>query len=120
MALRDIAQLTLTAVHDPYGCALVSDSTGRLILSTYRRPLPSTNLRFLSTMMWDGRESPATSALNNRQTIAANLHADLMQQAKDAVSTHAQGTVVPTEPQLNDIINFEMALSTPHVYNRLP
>ena len=112
------AQFTVTAVHDPYGCALVTDSTGRLILSTYRRPLPSTNLRFLSTMMWDGRESPATSPLNNRQTIAANLHADLMQQAKDAVSTHAQGTVVPTDAQLNDIINFEMGLSTAQVYDR--
>src|SRR5882757_10305458 len=28
------AQFTVTAVHDPYGCALVTDSTGRLILST--------------------------------------------------------------------------------------
>jgi cytochrome c peroxidase len=118
LAVPANAQFTVTAVHDPYGCALVSDSTGRLILSTYRRPLASTNLRFLSTMMWDGRESPATSPLNNRQTIAANLHANLMQQAKDAVSTHAQGTVVPTDAQLNDIINFEMGLSTAQVYDR--
>jgi cytochrome c peroxidase len=112
------AQFTVAAVHDPYGCALVSDSTGRLILSTYRRPLPSTNLRFLSTMMWDGRESPATSPLNNENTVVANLHADLMQQAKDAVSTHAQGIVVPTDDQLNDIINFEMGLATAQVYDR--
>ena len=112
------AQFIVTAVHDPYGCALVSDSTGRLILSTYRRPLPSTNLRFLSTMMWDGRESPATAPLNNEKTIVANLHADLMQQAKDAVSTHAQGTVVPTDDQLNDIINFEMGLATAQVRDR--
>jgi len=118
LAVPANAQFTVTAVHDPYGCALVRDSTGRLILSTYRRPLPSTNLRFLSTMMWDGRESPATSPLNNGQTIAANLHADLMQQAKDAVSTHAQGTVVPTDAQLNDIINFEIGLSTAQVYDR--
>jgi cytochrome c peroxidase len=113
------AQFTVTAVHDPYGCALVADpKTGQLILSTYRRPLPSTNLRFLSTMMWDGRESPATSPLNNGQTIVANLHADLMQQAKDAVSTHAQGTKVPTDAQLNDIIDFEMGLATAQVYDR--
>jgi cytochrome c peroxidase len=118
LAVPANAQFTVTAVHDPYGCALVSDSTGRLILSTYRRPLPSTNLRFLSTMMWDGRESPATSPLNNGKTIAVNLHADLMQQAKDAVSTHAQGSVVPTDDQLNDIINFEMGLATAQVYDR--
>jgi hypothetical protein len=118
LAVPSIAQFTVTAVHDPYGCALVSDTSGRLILSTYRRPLPSTNLRFLSTMMWDGRESPAASPLNNGQTFAANLHADLMQQAKDAVSTHAQGAVVPADAQLNDIINFEMGLSTAQVYDR--
>jgi cytochrome c peroxidase len=53
------AQFTVTVVHDPYGCSLVTDPvTGRQILSSYRRPLPTTNLRFLSTMMWDGRESP--------------------------------------------------------------
>ena len=41
-----------------------------------------------------------------------------MQQAKDAVSTHAQGTVVPTDDQLNDIINFEMGLATAQIYDR--
>jgi cytochrome c peroxidase len=113
------AQFTVAAVHDPYGCALVADpKTGQLILSTYRRPLPGTNLRFLSAMMWDGRESPATSPLNNGKTIVANLHADLMQQAKDAVSGHAQGTKVPTDDQLNDIVNFEMGLATAQVYDR--
>jgi cytochrome c peroxidase len=119
LAVPTNAQFTVTAVHDPYGCALVSDSaTGQLILSTYRRPLPSTNLRFLSTMMWDGRESPATSPLNNGKTIVANLRADLMQQAKDAVSIHAQGAKVPTDDQLSDIINFEMGLATAQVYDR--
>jgi cytochrome c peroxidase len=119
LAVPANAQFTVTAVHDPYGCALVADpETGQLTLSTYRRPLPSTNLRFLSTMMWDGRESPATSPLNNEKTVAANLRADLMQQAKDAVSTHAQGAVVPTDDQLNDIINFEMGLATAQVYDR--
>jgi cytochrome c peroxidase len=118
LAVPATAQFTVTAVHDPYGCALVS-AGGRLILSTYRRPLPSTNLRFLSTMMWDGRESPATSPLNSIGSIAANRLADLTQQAKDAVATHAQGTVVPTDDQLTDIINFEMGLATAQVYDRL-
>jgi cytochrome c peroxidase len=114
------AQFTVTVVHDPYGCALVADpATGRLTLSVYRRPLPSTNLGFLSTMMWDGRESPAASALNNKNTLAVNLNLDLKQQAKDAVSTHAQGTVVPSDAQLEDIISFETGLYTAQVYDRL-
>jgi cytochrome c peroxidase len=113
------AQFSVTAVHDPYGCALVSGPGGQLTLSTYRRPLPSTNLVFLSTMMWDGRESPAASALNNKSTVSANLNTDLKQQAKDAVATHAQGTKVPTDAQLNDIISFETGLFTAQISDRL-
>ena len=119
LAVPANAQFTVTAVHDPYGCALVGDpKTGQKILSTYRRPLPSTNLRFLSTMMWDGRESPATSPLNSAATLQANLITDLTQQAKDAVATHAQGIVVPNQRQLNEILSFEMALSTAQIYDR--
>src|SRR5258706_3038503 len=33
---------------------LTSPTTG--IVSVYRRPLPATNLGFLSAIMWDGRE----------------------------------------------------------------
>jgi cytochrome c peroxidase len=112
------AQFTVTAVHDPYGCALVADpATGQKILSTYRRPLPTANLRFLSTMMWDGRESPAVSALNSEATLSQNMTIDLTQQAKDAVSTHAQGTVVPSQRQLNDILAFELGLTTAQIYD---
>ena len=119
LAVPSNAQFTVTAVHDPYGCALAPDPvSGQMMLSTYRRPLPSTNLRMLSTMMWDGRESPAASALNSKTTFDANLKADLMQQAKDAVAIHAQGKKVPTGAQLNDIIAFEMGLSTAQVYDR--
>ncbi|MFY9528312.1 MAG: hypothetical protein WBC04_15435 [Candidatus Acidiferrales bacterium] len=53
-----VAQFTVSVVHDPYGCALVADpSSGQQILSVYRRPLPTTNLGFLSTVMFDGRET---------------------------------------------------------------
>src|SRR5258708_7616291 len=113
------AQFTLTVVHDPYGCALAPDpTTGVLMLSTYRRPLPTTHLRFLSTMMFDGRESPATSSLGNVATFQANLLKDLTQQAVDATLGHAQAAAAPTPQQLADIVNFEMGLSTAQVYDR--
>ena len=52
------AEFTLTVVHDPYGCALAVDpASGQLMASVYRRPLPTTNLRFLSAVMFDGRET---------------------------------------------------------------
>ena len=44
-------EFELIAVDDPYGHASAQD------LSLFRRPLPATNLKFLSTVMWDGRET---------------------------------------------------------------
>jgi cytochrome c peroxidase len=120
LAVPAKAQFTVTVIHDPYGCALVLDpSTGLMMLSTYRRPLPTTNLRFLSTLMFDGRESPATSPLNNKATFAANLQADLTHQATDATLGHAQATQAPTSKQLADIVSFEMGLSTAQIDDRL-
>jgi cytochrome c peroxidase len=119
LAIPATAQFTVSVVHDPYGCALLKDpATGQLMVSQYRRPLPTTNLRFLSTLMFDGRESPASSPLNNIATFAANLQADLTHQAQSAITTHfqAQGSAQPQ--QLADIVNFEMGLSTAQLIDR--
>src|SRR6202048_3772080 len=45
------AEFTVLNNENPYGCTSVS------ALSAYRRPLPTTNVPFLSTIMWDGRET---------------------------------------------------------------
>jgi cytochrome c peroxidase len=121
LAMPAGAQFTVTVVHDPYGCALVADpKTGVLTLSTYRRPLPTANLRFLSTIMFDGRESPAgaTTALGTISTFPVNLNKDLTQQAIDATLTHAQAATAPTSQQLADIVSFEMGIITAQVYDR--
>ena len=115
------AQFKVIVVHDPYGCALVTDpATGVQTLSTYRRPLPTTNLGFLSTIMFDGRESPAgaTTALGTVATFPANLNNDLTKQAADATLIHAQAAAAPTGQQLADIVSFEMGLTTAQVYDR--
>lgn len=52
--------------------------------------------------MWDGRESAA----------GASLEADLIQQALDATHGHAQLAGELTPKQLNDIVDFEMCLTT--------
>lgn len=109
-------QFTITAVQDPYGCALTTDSQGQQTASMYRRPLPTTNLGFLSTIMFDGRES-FFNPLNNQQTFAANLNADLTQQAIDATLTHAQATQNPTQAQLSQIVSFELALNSAQIYD---
>lgn len=101
------AEFTITAVHDPYGCALEGTPA---VASVYRRPLPTTNLRFLSAVMFDGRET--LQPLNNGTTFNANLKSDLAHQAMDATLGHAQATASPTTAQLNSIVDFELALFT--------
>lgn len=105
------AQFTITVVHDPYGCAITLDpNTGQEDISVYRRPLPATNLSFLSDVMSDGRETVAP--LSPESTFLANLLTDLKQQASDATTTHAQALNPPSDEQLTDIANFELATYT--------
>jgi hypothetical protein len=109
-------QYTIAAVQDPYGCALTTNSAGQQVVSVYRRPLPTTNLGFLSAVMFDGRES-LTSPLNNAQTFAGNLNTDLTQQAIDATLEHAQATQPPTGTQLSQIVSFELALNSAQLFD---
>jgi cytochrome c peroxidase len=104
------AEFTVANVSNPYGCNDTST------LSMYRRPLPATNLEFLSTLMWDGREStpPTTQKITYPNT--GQLLVDLAQQAIDATTIHAQGAV-PTAAQVQDIVNFETSLRTAQAYD---
>lgn len=105
------AQFTITVVRDPYGCAITVDpKTGQENISVYRRPLPATNLSFLSDVMSDGRETVAP--LSPENTFLANLQIDLKQQAADATLTHAQALSPPSDAQLTDIVNFELGTFT--------
>jgi cytochrome c peroxidase len=108
------AQFSVSVVHDPYGCAMVPGASGaQSVISVYRRPLPTTNLNFLSTIMFDGRETHLP--LNNGQTFLANLNTDLTQQALDAIIIHAQAAQPPTTSQLADIVGFELGLFSAQV-----
>ena len=103
------AQFTISVVHDPYGCALTIDpATGQTVVSVYRRPLPTTNLSFLSAVMFDGRETIAP--LTSSGTFLANLMADLTHQALDATNTHAQAATPPSSDQLAQIVAFELGI----------
>src|SRR5437667_3035376 len=53
MAVPANAEFQIINIQDPYNCAETTAATPAL----YRRPLPATNLGFLSTIMWDGRET---------------------------------------------------------------
>jgi cytochrome c peroxidase len=113
LPVPDSAEFSVVGVGNPYGCN--DPST----LSMYRRPLPATNLRFLSAVMWDGRESsPQTGTQKiTFTTNPADLLADLQHQAMDAVSGHAQGEMPLTPQQQQAIAEFEMALSTAQAFD---
>jgi cytochrome c peroxidase len=105
------AQFTIRTVRDPFGCALVTDPvTGRQTVSVYRRPLPSSNLRFLSAVMFDGRET--VQPLTDAATFDQNLVTDLMHQSVDATLGHAQAATAPTIEQQKAIVAFELGLSS--------
>jgi hypothetical protein len=105
------AEFTVEKVSNPYGCSDTST------LSMYRRPLPATNLKFLSTVMADGREStpPSTQKITYPDPDSA-LRADLAHQAIDATTGHAQGAV-PKPAQVQDIVDFETALRTAQAFD---
>lgn len=108
LGLPGTRDFEIVSVQNPYGCG------GTDPVSMYRRPLPGTNLKFLSTVMWDGRESstqtgtqPITSA-----SYSQALPADLEHQALDATAGHAQGQVPLTAAQQDAIESFETSLSS--------
>jgi hypothetical protein len=107
------AEFNVVSVANPYGCG------DPVTLSMYRRPLPATNLRFLSTVMFDGRESsPQTGTQKiTPATNPGDLLADLAQQAVDATKGHAQGIVPLTTEQQQAIVNFEMSLVTAQAFD---
>jgi cytochrome c peroxidase len=92
------AEFKIAAVDDPYGCG------AQPTVGMFRRPLPTTNLGFLSTVMWDGRETVPSQAIAD----------DLASQARDATIGHAQGTS-PAPDVLRQIVAFEMALYTAQI-----
>jgi cytochrome c peroxidase len=99
----------IDAVSDPYGCTDLSSDPA--IVSVYRRPLISANLRFLTdcpqsdpscaplSIMWDGREPSLES------------------QATDATLGHAQALNPPTSDQLAKIVGFESQVYDAQIYD---
>ena len=109
------ADFELVAVDDPYHFASASE------LSLFRRPLPTTNLQFLSTVMWDGRE---TFGGTDHCNIAAeggkcfaSIHFDLADQSNGATQGHAQAPNPISSAQREAIVAFETALATAQVWD---
>jgi cytochrome c peroxidase len=92
------AEFELVAVDDPYHYASAEE------LSLFRRPLPTTNLKFDSTVMWDGREV----------VPGATVESELQTQANHATVIHAQGTPLDPARQAS-IVRFVTALASAQI-----
>jgi cytochrome c peroxidase len=99
-------EIELVEVDDPYGFASAKE------VSMFRRPLPSTNVAFLTATMWDGREStPIADPLRGPN----NTREDLAHQANDATLGHAEATTgMPPEAQ-KQVVDFELGLFSAQV-----
>jgi cytochrome c peroxidase len=116
LAIPTTANFTLGSATNPKGCAIAPGSqaiSGDLFL--FRRPLPSTNLMFLSAVMWDGRESLEKITTQAGEESTAPLLFDLADQANSATTGHAQGAPIAGTQAQQDILAFETGLSTAQV-----
>ena len=115
IGLPDVREFELIAVDDPYGYASASE------LSLFRRPLPSTNLKFLSTVMFDGRETfkdpTSHDCIAGTTTCFASIHFDLADQSNAATQGHAQAANPLTADQREAIVAFETTLFTAQVFD---
>ncbi|WP_197736692.1 hypothetical protein [Rhodanobacter sp. T12-5] len=104
------AEFRLTKVDDPYGYASARE------LSLFRRPLPATNLIWLTAVMWDGREtfSPFKPPMDAGIDLE-NLRVSLASQARHAILGHEQAAAAPSDAVIAQIVDFEMHMVTAQV-----
>jgi cytochrome c peroxidase len=115
IAVPATADYQIVSVYNRYGCNATD------VISMYRRPLPTTNLSFLSTVMFDGRESsPATGTTKILYSnYPSSLVSDLAHQSVDATIIHAQGDGTrPTPVEQQQIVDFETKLFTAQIRDR--
>jgi cytochrome c peroxidase len=109
IAIPANAEFELYAVSDPYGYA--GNNANGNELSLFRRPLPATNLAFLSAVMWDGRETIEKGS-------PSAIHFDLAHQSNSATQGHAQAPKPIDDATREAIVAYEMGNFTAQVFDR--
>jgi cytochrome c peroxidase len=92
------AEFEVSSINDPHKCAQTTPAG----LALYRRPLPACNLPFLTTVMWDGRET----------FKGESLEYNLSHQAMDATLGHAEAVRNLTPEQVAQIVSLESSVYT--------
>lgn len=107
-----------TGANPPQNTVIAPTATPEL--SFYRRPLLSANTRFISAVMWDGREATVSPVpANPRDTDNSGIQAsqanapvrtNMLTQSNNATLGHAQGLNPLTAAQRASIVDFQMNL----------
>jgi cytochrome c peroxidase len=123
--LRSDRDYDVKVVLDPYGGTGANPpvnttlpATSTAMLSFYRRPLLSANTRFISAVMWDGREATVSPVPANQNVgdgvqpfeLGAPVRTNMLTQSNNATAGHAEGTVPLTSTQRASIVDFQMNL----------
>lgn len=116
IGIPDDAEFELIEVDDPYGYASEEE------LSLYRRPLPTTNLKFLNAIMWEGRDTTldesSSDCIFGTSTCFAPVSADLAAQANHATLGHAEALQELTAEEQAAIVAFETSIFTAQVVDK--
>ena len=107
-----------TGANPPQNTTIAPTATPEL--SFYRRPLLSANTRFISAVMWDGREATVSPVPANPRDVDgsgiqasqadAPVRINMLTQANDATRGHAQGARDLTDAERAAIADFQMNL----------
>lgn len=107
------AEFELVEADDPYGFASEKE------LSLFRRPMPTTNLKFLSAVMWDGRETTQDSSsgdcISGTSDCFSPISVNLSTQANNATTGHAEALRDLSAEEREAIVAFESSLYTAQV-----
>lgn len=130
LPVPDDAEFTVKVLHDPYGCntdpayaRVVEGGRERQIVSVYRRPRMSANLRFMTEGSSDQIGVPRnfdilTGELLHDPADGAPISGNLMwdgreptlrSQARSATLGHAQALREPTDAELQQMVDVENA-----------
>jgi hypothetical protein len=85
--------------------------------------MPTTNLKFISAVMWEGRETtldPSSSdCIYGTTTCFSPIPLDLSTQANHATLGHAEALAALNEAERDEIVAFEMGLFTAQVRDKV-
>jgi len=107
-----------TGANPPQNSVIAPTATPEL--SFYRRPLLSANTRFISAVMWDGREATVSPVPANPRDVDnsgiqasqadAPVRINMLTQSNNATRGHAQGARDLTAAERAAIVDFQMNL----------